>query len=288
MKTSTEIWSASRHVGYEKAVELIAKAGFDAYDLSMFEMCRIHWDTKERRMTGDPMEGPDSLRLVRQIRRAAEDSGIHCNQSHAPFPSDSPAVRDCLKRAIEYTAEAGGGICVIHPLIGVPTEVNLGFFGELLPFAKAHGVKIATENMYTWDKAADHSVADTCGDPERFTGILDAAEDPFLVACLDIGHAEMLGSGTSAPEMIRALGPERLCALHVHDNDKIHDSHQIPGSMQIDFEAVTAALREIGYRGYLTLEADQYLGGFSDEDTIKGLVDMAQAARRLADAAACG
>ena len=286
VKTSTEIWSASRHVGYEKAVELIARAGFDAYDLSMFEMCRIHWDTGERRMTGDPMEGPDSLHLVRQIRRAAEGSGIRCNQSHAPFPSDAPPVRDCLKRAIEYTAEAGGGICVIHPLIGTPTERNVEFFGELLPFAKSHGVKIATENMYTWDRKADHSVADTCGDPQRFTGLLDAVGDPFLVACLDIGHAEMLGSGTCAPEMIRALGPERLCALHVHDNDKLHDSHQIPGSMQIDFEAVTAALRETGYRGYLTLEADQYLGSFSDEDTLRGLTDMARAARRLADAAA--
>ena len=38
MKISTEIGSASRKVGEEKAVELIAKAGFDAWDFSMFSM----------------------------------------------------------------------------------------------------------------------------------------------------------------------------------------------------------------------------------------------------------
>ena len=36
MKISTEISSIAKHVGEEKAVELVAKAGFDAYDFSMF------------------------------------------------------------------------------------------------------------------------------------------------------------------------------------------------------------------------------------------------------------
>ena len=37
-KTSTEIGSISKIVGEEKAVELVGKAGFDAWDLSMFRM----------------------------------------------------------------------------------------------------------------------------------------------------------------------------------------------------------------------------------------------------------
>ena len=40
MKTSTEIYSIALHTGEEKAVELVAKAGFDAWDFSMFNMCR--------------------------------------------------------------------------------------------------------------------------------------------------------------------------------------------------------------------------------------------------------
>lgn len=38
MKISTEICSSGRIIGEEKAVELIAKAGFDAWDFSMFDM----------------------------------------------------------------------------------------------------------------------------------------------------------------------------------------------------------------------------------------------------------
>ena len=40
MKTSTEIDSIAKKVGEERAVEYIAKAGFDAWDFSMFNMAR--------------------------------------------------------------------------------------------------------------------------------------------------------------------------------------------------------------------------------------------------------
>lgn len=50
MKISTEIGSISRHVGYEKAIEYVAKAGFDAFDLSMFDMARYDWENSLRIM----------------------------------------------------------------------------------------------------------------------------------------------------------------------------------------------------------------------------------------------
>ena len=100
-------------------------------------------------------------------------------------------------------------------------------------------------------------------------------------SCLDIGHAEMKGLNTSAVEMIHALG-KRLTALHLHDNDRWHDSHQIPFSMQIDFDAVVKALKEIDYQGYFTLEADSYLRAFNADTVSDGLRDMAKAARKLA------
>ena len=40
MKISTEIGSIACIVGEEKAVELVAKAGFDAWDFSMFDMVK--------------------------------------------------------------------------------------------------------------------------------------------------------------------------------------------------------------------------------------------------------
>ena len=153
---------------------------------------------------------------------------------------------------------------------------------DLLPFAKECGVKIATENMWGWDKEKDQSSFAACATSASFNEHLDIVNDDFFVACLDIGHAEMRGSGEGAANMIRALG-NSLQALHIHDNDCWHDSHQIPFSMSIDFDAVVKALKDINYSGYFTLEASSYLDAFTPETTQKGLCDLAASAKRLSD-----
>ena len=81
--------------------------------------------------------------------------------------------------------------------------------------------------------------------------------------------------------MIHAL-KDRLQALHLHDNDRLHDSHQIPFSMQIDFTAVVKALKKVGYKGYLTLEADAYLKDYSQENIFEGIQNLSASAKRLA------
>ncbi len=280
LKISTEIDSAAKIIGEEKAVEYYAKAGFDAWDFSMFEMVHVSSDRKSIIKTNHPLCGENYLAFARRLKKIGEDNGIECNQSHAPFPTHIPEMRSYLKRSIECTAEAGGKICIIHPMNKASVEENTEMFNELLPFAKQYGVKIASENMWEWDAEKDQVKFAACMTPENFNAHLDAVNDEFFVACLDIGHAEMRGANTSAPEMIKALG-KRLCALHIHDNDKRHDSHQIPFSMQIDFDVVVRALKEIGYNGYLTLEADQYLKDYNKDNVFEGMKDLAGAAIRI-------
>lgn len=281
MKISTEIGSASRIVGEEKAIRLIAEAGFDAWDFSMFGMCRYDYKAKEFVDTGHPLGSAGYLSFARRLKQTASDCGIVCNQSHAPFPTGAH-MYPYLKRAIECTAEVGGEICVIHPNNSKSAEENAEMFFELLPFAKECGVKIATENMWFWDKEKDESCFAACATSESFNEHLDAVNDDYLVACLDIGHAEMRGSGSGAVQMIHSLG-KRLAALHIHDNDRWHDSHQIPFSMSIDFDAVVGALKDIDYKGYFTLEADRYLGGYTEGNVFEGIKDLSASARKLAD-----
>ena len=282
MKTSTEIFSAALLIGEEKAVEYIAKAGFDAWDFSMFEMCKYDWSAGALLENNHPLAGSNYLSFARKLKQIGLDNGIICNQSHAPFPSSCASIRSYLKRAIECTAEAGGKICIIHPCNDSSPEENAEMYFELLPFAKECGVMIATENMWNWDRDKEEACFAACATPEIFNAHLDAVNDDSFVACLDIGHAEMRGLETSAPEMIRKLG-KRLKALHIHDNDLWHDSHQIPFSMQIDFSAVTDALKEIGYNGYLTLEADQFLADYTPDTAFDGIKKMYAAAKKLSD-----
>lgn len=282
MKISTEIASAARIVGEHKAIELYAKAGFDAWDFSMFKMCLYNWQTQSCGPNDHPLAGSNYLKFARELKQVGLDNGICCNQSHAPFPVSCPEIRSYLKRAIECTAEAGGEICIIHPENNKSPEENAQMYWELLPFAKDHGVKIATENMWNWNTEKSHSIFAACATGESFCAHLDAVNDDDFVACLDLGHAEMRGSGDGAVNMIHALG-NKLQALHIHDNNLLHDSHQIPFSMDMDFEAIVGALKEIGYSGYFTLEADQYLNSFHTDTVFQGMMDLAASARKLAD-----
>lgn len=282
MKTSTEIYSTAEYVGNEKAIEYVAKAGFDAWDFSMFHIAVCDRKTMTLQPTNDPVFSSDYIGYCHKLRKIGTDNGIVCNQSHAPFPSCGTTSIDVLKRAIECTAEAGGKICVVHPNNSQGVEENAEMYRLLLPFAKQHDVKIAIENMWNWDDDKDCACPAACSDEKSFNEHLDVVNDPYLVACLDIGHSEMRGLNTSAEKMILALG-DRLQALHIHDNNKWEDSHQIPFSMSIDFEKVVAALKKIGYGGYFTLESDRYLEGRSADSVFESLCEMSRVARRLAD-----
>lgn len=279
MKISTETESIAKKVGMEKAVELCAKAGFDGWDFSMFSM---------HKALIFPVPGMKKLNsarylsLARRLKQIGLDNGIVCNQSHAPFPVRMPAVRSVLKLAIECTAEAGGEICIVHPDNNKSAEENAELYFELLPFAKECGVKIATENMWNWDIIKNRSSFAACSTGEDFKKHIDAVNDDFLVACLDLGHAEMEGSGNGAVHMIHTLG-DSLQALHIHDNDCIHDNHQIPFSMNIDFVPIVKALKDIDYKGWFTLEASEYMKKYNKDNAFEGVKKLQESARRLAD-----
>ncbi len=278
MKISTEIDSTAKIVGEEKAVEYVAKAGFEAWDFSMFKM-RAFGANGATNGDAYPLNTKQYVQFARQLKKIGLDNGIVCNQSHAPFPSYVHGV-DCLKRAIECTAEAGGSVCVIHPNNDWSDEDNAEMYRSMLPFAKEHNVKIAAENMWNYDYEKGETVPCACSTPERFNSVLDKVNDAHLIACLDIGHAEMRGLNTSAVEMIAALGA-RLQALHVHDIDLVHDNHQIPFSLNVDFQAVINALKKNDYQGDMTLEASYYLGAFDQSNVMEGVCNLARAAQRL-------
>lgn len=282
MKTSTEIASIAKVVGMERAVEYCAKAGFDAWDFSMGEMCKLDWNTMRPVPVQNELNGPNYLAFARKLKQIGLDNGIVCNQSHAPYPVFVPEIRGFLKRAIECSAEAGAEICVIHPYNVRSAEENAELYGELLPFAKSCGVKIATENMWLWDDEKDESIFSACATAEDFIKHIDIMQDDFMVGCLDLGHAEMRGAGDGAVKMIRAMG-SRIQALHIHDNDRWHDSHQIPLSMDIDFSEILKALKEINYQGYFTLEAYNFMKAYTPDNAFDGVVKLSQSARTLAN-----
>ena len=246
----------------------------------MFDLARYDPRSGSASAGDERLSGADYEKYVLQLKRIGNDCGIVCNQSHAPFPSRAKGMEKYIMRAIECTALAGGKICIVHPDNDKSAEENAEFYARLLPLAKDCGVKIAAENMWNWNAAEDHAAPAACSSAQDFLRHEEAADDEYLVACLDIGHAEMRGLGTSAEEMIAVLG-KKLQALHIHDNDKWHDSHALPYTMQIDFAGIAAALKKAGYEGDFTLEADTYLRRFDGDNVLSGLENMRRACERF-------
>ena len=286
MKISTEYGSAVKIVGRERAIELIAKAGFDAWDFSLYEMLGYDAATGRRPIKYDhPFLSSDYLRVVRGLRQIGLDNGIVCNQAHAPFSSLDPEINLTYKRAIECAAEAGAENIVFHTMTAESLEANIGMFAAIVPFAKEYGIKVAVENTYFWPKGQEYPSPAPGSLPETLRAMLERVNDESFVACIDIGHAEMSALGTNAPELIRAAG-ERLACLHIQDCDHIHDSHELPFTMSVDFSEVVRALREVNYKGDLTLEASTHLYRYckgAPEKIEEGLKQMYDSAKRLAD-----
>lgn len=278
MITSTEIAVLTKRVGFEKAIEYVAKAGFDAYDLSMFSM--IEREGNEIFASNTPFGGKDYIKHVKKIKRLAEDNGIFCNQSHAPFYGYMDKVGDFVKRAIECAAEAGAKNCVVHPDAFSNEEQVAERYLNLLPFAKAHGVKIATENIWNM---VNGEISPIVGSNEKsLKTLVDLVNDDYFVVCLDVGHSYMQNLNTSGEKIINALG-NKIEALHIHDNDLVHDQHIKPGDGKIDFHAVVKALKKNNYKGDFTLEADRQFDNVLDEDIFEETKKLYLAVRAMAD-----
>lgn len=283
MLISTETDFLSRRFGEEDAIRMLARAGFDAYDYSQFAMLED---------ASHPMNQPDYADYIRHLRQVADDCGIVCNQSHAPYPSSwqeqekTDAVFQKLIRSMEAAAMLGAKVIVVHPMQHLRylgnedtlRKMNIDFYQSLIPYARQFGIRIATENMWQYERHVVHSC---CSRPEEFCDYIDSANSPWLVACLDVGHASLVHQDLS--EMIHKLGRNRLQALHVHDTDYIADLHTLPFMAKMDFKVITDALHDIGYEGDLTLEASTFCDRVPDGLIPSALRFMADAARYLAD-----
>lgn len=288
MRVSTLTEHLAKIYGEENAIRKLAEIGYDCYDFSMFGIGEEN----------HPIGSKDYETYVKRLRHAADESGISCNQSHAPFPSYlegneeyNSHIYPLLVRAIEVTGLLGGNTVIVHPAVfsghkiggdSLCWETNMELYGSLLPHAKSNNVKIAVENMFNWYEGDATASPATCSSADEFVKYMDALDPDYFVACLDIGHSGMKNTGgNSAAEMIRGLGGKRLKALHVHDNDLVHDLHTLPFTQKVNWDETMKALKEIQYDGDFTFEADSFLAQFPDELAVHASSFMLEVGRYL-------
>ncbi len=233
----------------------------------------------------------------RSLKAVADECGLKIGQVHSPFPTylndkDDELRLEAQHRSVRACALLGCRYMVMHPAIpgyrlydqGVEEckALNMQRYEAVIPDLEKYDVSIAVENMFSYDRTIGRHCPTVCSTAEEMADYIDTLNrlSPHFVACLDVGHA--LITGDTPDHMARILG-DRLKVLHVQDNDGNGDWHVIPHMGKVDWPAFTKALREIGYKGTFSLEADNFprLFGLDHADTVYPL--MLSVAKKLAE-----
>ncbi len=220
-------------------------------------------------------------------KRLADEAGVTISQVHGPWrhppqdytPEDRAERQEKMRRCIRATRLLGSRYFVIHPIMPFGTtqdpeperlfEMNREFFRELLPVAWENDVIICLENMPF--KCLSLST------PAQILQFVQAMDDPHFAICLDTGHSMVFG--IQPGDAMRLMG-SYVKVLHVHDNDGERDLHRAPFTGVVDWADFSAALREVGYNGVLSLETTPSRE-LDDGDYTTACKKLAADARRL-------
>ncbi|MBO6158448.1 MAG: sugar phosphate isomerase/epimerase [Firmicutes bacterium] len=283
MLLCTQTHALGDSFGPEEAVQILAEVGYDAIDMSFFEMeqGRGPWlrdDWKEHAIA---------------LRALADSLKICFRQAHAPFPSSKGSepydteIRRRIIRSMEVSSILGVKNIIVHPMQHLTYQsskktlfdMNVAFYRSLIPECERLNIRVCAENMWQHDKKRGYIVDSVCSQPEEFVSLLDEIGSPWIGGCLDLGHTALVG--IEPQDFIRQMGKDHLNALHVHDVNYIRDCHTMPYMEKLNWDEICKALAETGYEGDFTFEADNFLFNLPQELQKDGAQLMEKVGRHL-------
>lgn len=289
MKIATQTGTTVGKLGVEAGIKVLCDAGYDCLDLSLGMMAKD---------PTTPYLSDDYRAFALHVRELANERGVVFNQAHAPFSFKwaEPGVAEhvakpAILRSLEIASIVGAHSIIVHPIHHTvykgheqeQHELNVEYYKSFIPYCETYGIRVAVENMWQADVKRKCPSDDVCSRAATLIAMVDelrAIAPDCFTACLDLGHVGLVGE--EAQDSIRMLGGERLGCLHIHDNNYQGDQHLIPGLGQMNWPAITDALREIGYRGEFTYEADAFLKNFTPDVLPMATKFMADIARHWA------
>ncbi|WP_172251384.1 sugar phosphate isomerase/epimerase family protein [Saccharibacillus deserti] len=253
MKKGINIWSFPEGKPILECAVLAQKAGFDGIELSLNESGELGLESSEREV----------LTLRRQIEELGLEisglaTGLYWSYS---MTSESETTRtravEIGRKQLETAAALGADtILVIPGAVGVdfiPGSEVVDYdkayeraqeaVGSLAPLARQTGVAIGIENV--WNKFLLS--------PLEMRQFIDSIGSEFVGSYFDVGNVVHSGY----PEQwVRILG-SRIKKVHFKDYRRqaggLHGFVDLLAG-NVDYPAVMAALRDIGYDGYATAE----------------------------------
>lgn len=192
-----------------------------------------------------------------EIEKFVYVRNVRLNQSHGPlFDIFEQSERaDHLRKMCALSLHSAARLRIpwvvmqpgtVYGDMVLSFEKTREFYAPLAALAKELGTGIVFENT-----PEEGSFG---GKPEHLIALCDSFDGLPVGVCWDIGHAHI--QGLDQRKAITALG-ERIRCLHIQDNDGRSDQHTAPSYGTVNWDEVLAVLKESGYRGDLTLEAQR-------------------------------
>ncbi len=261
------IWTFNWNPPYASPLRRLAATGCKGFELTAWSVDILGYYTDE---------------TIRELKSIADGEGLTLTNffynlpfSRAEGAPVSRADLDAYKRGVELAAKIGAPIVTsmtpypfqsdIRPILQRPTaqewsavvkpewdwaeeyEVVVEGFAAACAIAADAGLRVAIEpHPYRWVSSG-----------QGMLRLIERTGAPNLGLNFDPSHLFPAGD---MPHYVVLQLADRIYNTHFSDNEGHTNAHWRPGRGKIDWKAIFAALRTIGYSGPITLELEDAPG----------------------------
>ena len=239
---------------FAEACRLAAAAGYNGIELAPFTVCdSVEEVSAAQRGRLRQMAARHNLQIVGLHWLLATPEGLHLN---SPDPAVRARTVDYLRAEIDFCHDVGGRTVVIGSpkQRSIPPgqtyqevwERTVKSLTDLAARAAARCVRLCIEPL----GAEETNFLCTAAEARR---LVEAANHPSVRMVLDV--KAMLADEEPIPDIICKSAAH---LEHFHASDA---NWQGPGFGDTDFAPIAAALREVGYDGYVSVEVFDFSAG---------------------------
>ncbi len=166
-------------------------------------------------------------------------------------PKIVAVTRERYLHNLDIAARLGARIVVFHanylttmrnlPFRRAWTDRQVAFWGKMAEEAGAMGIRLAMENMWEYDPAI---IAD----------VLRQVNSPWLISCLDVGHAHLFSEVPFKNWLTELDG--YIQYTHLNNNGGRVDEHRGFDDGVLDYKAILPMLRGLPQPPYFSLEIE--------------------------------
>jgi D-psicose/D-tagatose/L-ribulose 3-epimerase len=233
------LWADDMHDGLLPVLEKLKRIGYDGVEVPIFDLDLKKWKRWARRL--------DEMGLQRTANTVIAPE-------HNPVSAD-PAIRDAayqhMRAVVDCCAEVGSSIlCGPHQVaLGVFTgrgateeewKRSVDHLRRVAEYASGPGITLAEEVVNRFELYHLNTL-------DQAIRLVDEVDHPNCRIHLDTFHSHIEEKDPAAA--IRRAG-SRIAHVHISENDR-----GVPGTGSVAWAATFDALREVGYDGWLTVEA---------------------------------